>query len=92
MYHSARAITFAVTVGDDHQSHPSLPRNLPPGLPKRAQREVELTDARLIRNQADYDCYPTIETEWRQDARRLAPVAADFVGTCEDFALLNGFI
>lgn len=92
MYHSARAITFAETQGDDHEKHSVLPRHLPATLANRPTREQELTDARLLRNQADYDPYPAAEPDWEADARRLAVGAASFLQACEDHALANGLI
>src|ERR1044071_3277498 len=58
MYHAARAITYAAHQGDDHERHSILPRNLPANWNTAPSREIELTDARFLRNQADYDCYP----------------------------------
>lgn len=92
MYHGARAVTYAVTAGDDYEKHVVLPRNLPTSMVDVAARETELTDARLLRNQADYDPYPSINTDWETDARKLAGTAAAFLLACEDFALVNGHI
>lgn len=92
MYHAARAIVYGVTTGDDHERHSVLPRNLPAAMVNQAQRESELTSARLLRNEADYDPYPASESAWEQDARTLSVTAADFVQECEDFALANGLI
>ena len=92
MYHGARAVTYAVTMGDDHERHSDLPRNLPATMANVGMLEAELTDARLLRNQADYDPYPGIVSAWEADARQLAGRAAAFLQTCEDFALMNGHI
>jgi uncharacterized protein (UPF0332 family) len=92
MYHAARSIVFAYNQGDDHQHHSDLPRNLPNNLQTAAQREVELTDARLLRNKADYDPYPSGQADWEADARQLSVVAAEFLQACEEYALANGFI
>jgi uncharacterized protein (UPF0332 family) len=92
MYHAARAIVFAVMRGDDYQRHNDLPRNLPPTMTDVATREVELTAARLLRNEADYDPYPANSGDWEPDARQLAATSANFVQACEDFALLNGHV
>lgn len=92
MYHAARAVVFAVTAGDDHERHSVLPRKLPASMTNRARRENELTSARLLRNEADYDPYPASESEWERDARTLSVIAAHFVQECEEFALLNGLI
>lgn len=92
MYHAARAVTFAEAKGDDHQKHSVLPRHLPSGIANVSQLEVQLTDARLLRNEADYDPYPAKPPDWEVDARRLAVTAANFVQACEDFALMSGHI
>jgi uncharacterized protein (UPF0332 family) len=92
MYHAARAIVFAHHRGDDFQKHIDLPRNLPPSWVDVALREAQLTNARLLRNQADYDPYPAPLAAWEAEARALRVTASDFVSACEDFALLNGHI
>ena len=92
MYQAARAIVFAAHQGDDHEQHSVLPRKLPNNWPTASQREIELTDARLLRNQADYDCYPIVEAAWEIDARGLAVTAANFVQDCETYAITNGHI
>lgn len=92
MYHAARAATFGDICGDDHQRHSDLPRNLPSALPNRTNLESQLTDARLLRNQADYDPYPIVDSSWETDARALGAVAGAFVQACEDFALNQGLI
>lgn len=92
MYQAARAIVFAEVRGDDHERHNILPRNLPSNLVNAAARESELTDARLLRNQADYDVYPVSDSDWEDDARGLAVIAADFLQACDDFASMNGHI
>lgn len=92
MYHAARSIVFAEIQGDDYQKHADLPSHLPPGLPNVSVREQQLVDARLLRNEADYDPYPSMLSDWEADARKLAVTAADFVQACEDFALTNGYI
>lgn len=92
MYHAARAIVFAETGGDNHQQHGDLPHHLPVAMLDRARRKDQLTDARLLRNEADYDPYPAAASEWAADARELHSTAADFVQACADFALLSGHI
>ncbi|WP_146247301.1 hypothetical protein [Micromonospora arborensis] len=92
MYHSARAVVFAEEKGDDFERHAELPRHLPKNMHGRAEREAALIDARLLRNEADYDCYPADPSIWQSDARSLAVIAASFVQSCEEFALSNGHI
>jgi len=92
MYHGARAVTFAVVQGDDYERHSVLPRNLPGTLDDPSRREAELTSARLLRNQADYDPYPSSHPDWEAEARALAATAADFLQACEVFATTNGYV
>jgi len=92
MYHSARAVVFAEENGDDHEKHSVLPRHLPSSMSNVSQYENELTDARLLRNQADYDIYPIGDASWEVEARSLAVTAARFVNAFEHFALTNGYV
>ena len=92
MYHSARAITFASFGGDDHERHNILPRNLPHDIAERGRLEIQLTEARLLRNQADYDPYPQSSTAWRADAQSLSATSAKFVQACEEYALEKGYL
>ncbi|WP_127915751.1 hypothetical protein [Prescottella agglutinans] len=95
MYHSARAVVFAVVQGDDFQQHSVLPNNLPGDLPPSkaaAPWRDELTKARLTRNQADYDLYPLSKEKWEHDARNLAAIAPLFVSAFSDYALDKGLV
>lgn len=92
MYHAARAITFAHHGGDDHERHSVLPRNLPSDLERRNELSAELVGARLLRNQADYDPYPSVSGAWRGEAQSLASTAAGFVQSCEAYALEKGYV
>jgi uncharacterized protein (UPF0332 family) len=92
MYHTARAVVFAEAQGDDHQQHGVLARKLPSNLPKKALREAQLTDARLLRNEADYDPYPMSEALWADDAQALGATASEFISELEEFALTTGLI
>jgi uncharacterized protein (UPF0332 family) len=92
MYHASRAVVFAVTNGDDHQRHNVLARNLPATLPQRSTREQQLTDARLLRNEADYEPYPINEVSWAAEAHGLAATASEFMHALEEYALLNGHV
>lgn len=92
MYHAARSIVFAEVQGDDYERHNELPRHLPAGLHNGTLREQELVDARLLRNEADYNVYPSDQSEWKDDAGKLSVTAANFVQACEEFALTNGHV
>lgn len=91
MYHGARAVVFGDHEGDDYEQHSELPRHLPPSV-KGVALGQQLIDARLLRNQADYDPYPLADGEWEADARALAVIAAGFLQDCEDLALHKAYI
>lgn len=92
MYHGARAIAYADFMGDDHQSHRDLPNHLPSRLPNQSALSSELSSARLLRNEADYDLYPVGDDKWESEARRLAVTASSFCSACEAYALQEGII
>jgi uncharacterized protein (UPF0332 family) len=92
MYNAARAITFCFHQGDDHQSHSDLPDHLPANLPNIAARRNELLDARLARNQADYDPFPDADHLWLPDAQQFSTIAPAFVQECEQYAQQQGMI
>lgn len=92
MYHSARAIVFASVLGDDYERHSVLHDKLPDTMPAVEARSIELKEAKLLRNEADYDAYPVLSAEWSLDARAIAVSAANFVQECESFALTTGLI
>jgi hypothetical protein len=68
LYHALRACAFVHHQGDDHQEHSALPQYLPPDLPQGVSWATELKEARLIRNRADYEPYPSREADWKSDA------------------------
>lgn len=92
MYHAARGITFAEHGGDDFEKHSTLPRNLSVRLDPVGDLALALTDARLLRNEADYDAYPNQDSAWRTDAISLSTEATKFVGHCKTFATVQGII
>jgi uncharacterized protein (UPF0332 family) len=92
MYHAARSVVYAETRGDDYEKHHVVVRHLPTQMPNRAKREQQLTNARFLRNEADYDVYPFSILEWADDARTLSIAASDFVQACEEFALTKGYV
>lgn len=85
MYHAARAVVFACEEGDDFESHGNVPAHMPQDFPERVARVQVLTDARLLRNEADYDPFPLADAKWESDARRLVADAAEFCRACDDY-------
>jgi signal peptidase len=92
MYHAARAVIFALNQGDDHERHGVLARNLPTRMDDVHGREAELTEARLLSNQAEYDPHPPGHPAWEEQARALSVTASRFVGACEEYAFSNGML
>ncbi len=58
MYHAMRAVVYFHVTGDDHEQHSVLPRSMPADFPDADFWKNALKDARLRRNEADYDPYP----------------------------------
>jgi uncharacterized protein (UPF0332 family) len=58
MYHAARAVVYLANQGDDHQEHDQLYKYLPIDFPDVDTWKNELKDARLKRNEADYEFFP----------------------------------
>src|SRR5262249_23054411 len=78
MYHCARALAFFYHAGDDHEAHSELPRHLPKNFTDRANWENALKDARLLRNEADYEPYPVADSDFEVRAKDLVTRAAKF--------------
>lgn len=57
LYHAARAVVYCSNKGDDHQEHDQLYRHLPADFPNTDGWKSELKEARLKRNEADYDFF-----------------------------------
>ncbi len=85
-YHAVRSVVFAATRGDDFSQHGVISAHLPPELPDVAKIKTFVEDARLLRNQADYEPYPKSDAHWEQDARRLAAMTAEVCSTCNLYA------
>ena len=79
MYHAMRAVVFFKVGGDDYQDHSKLPKYIPGDFPNQLTWQNDLKDARLRRNEADYEAYPTSDSDFRQvaiDLERLAKLLA----------------
>lgn len=92
MYHAGRAVCYGYHLGDDYQQHSILPKNLPSNLPQQTSWSRSLNEARLLRNEADYDLYPDSDGRWKADATNLGVTAAEFLIECETFAINEGLI
>lgn len=77
-YHSARSVVYFTHGGDDHQAHSDLPKHLPHDFPSRDTWRNELNAARLRRNEADYDPYPSTDSAFRTKASTNLTAADQF--------------
>jgi uncharacterized protein (UPF0332 family) len=71
MYQAMRACMFLFYQGDDYQDHAKLYLNIPNDFPSASHWQGKLKDARLARNRADYDPYPSGEKTWQTIAAIL---------------------
>ena len=76
MYHAIRSVVYFYHKGDDHQDHSKLPSKLPGDFPNHGTWLNDLKDARLYRNDADYDPYPFGDKDWKPIAQDLSSKAS----------------
>lgn len=79
IYHAARSVAFFHHHGDDHQEHSKLPDKLPTNLPDHDSWTNRLKNARVIRNEADYNPYPKSDANWTSSALELKDTAHEFL-------------
>lgn len=92
MYHAARAISFLCTEGDDHESHNDLHNGLPADFPNLAQWQNALKDARLRRNEADYDPYPDPDDDFGAIGRLLLQSVEGFLAETKAYLENKGCV
>jgi hypothetical protein len=90
MYHSAMAIVYLANRGDDHQEHDQLYKNLPDDFPDVDLWKNELKDARLKRNEADYEFYSETMLYFRPVSLSLFAKSTDFHALCAGYLRRNG--
>lgn len=90
MYHSARAVVYFAHGGDDHEKHSVLPTKLPGDFPSSSFWQNELKDARLNRNSADYDPYPSSWRHWQALAKGLNATAPNFLQIAKQYLKQKG--
>jgi len=86
MYHCWRALIFFSHGGDDFQSHSNLQKKEPPAFPNAPIWRNRLNNARLRRNEADYEAYPksdpplaAIATSLELEAQELIRVSRTYL-------------
>ena len=90
MYHAWRAVAYFSHEGDDYEEHKKLPDFAPPEFPTVEAWQNRLADARLTRNQADYDAYPKSDAAWSNDAARLVAESRELVSLCRRYLRQRG--
>lgn len=91
MYHSMRAAAYQHFSGDDHEAHSILSsKGVPPDYPSPAIASNDLKDARLLRNEADYDQYPIDRSYFKTQSKLLRPTATLFVASARNYVQAKG--
>lgn len=90
MYHGARALAFLSLEGDDNEGHNELHKGLPEDFPDVEQWRNALKDARLRRNEADYDPYPVGESEFAVIGRTQIGIVTNFLNETESYLRARG--
>lgn len=90
MYHAARSLAFLVNAGDNYQEHKDLFKGLPDDFPNVDVWRNELKDARVRRNEADYDPYPIGESDFQVLSKDLLKAATNFCGEVEVYLRNKG--
>lgn len=85
MYHSARAVVFLAHQGDDFEAHDKLAGGMPADFPDVEKWKNELKEARLKRNEADYDPYPPGHLPFRVMSFALFRSASEFATECSTY-------
>ncbi len=92
MYHSLRAAAFIFHEGDDYEEHSKLPMNLPSDFPDGGTWQNALKNARLSRNAADYDPYPTALSFWKCKATAIKTDTDLLLLQTKKYLITNGCI
>lgn len=90
IYHGLRAVAFYDAQGDDHDDHSRLDKGVPTDFPNRALVVNRLKDARIWRNEADYDPYPRTGTYFELTEKALKPIAHETVAAARAYLLSKG--
>ncbi len=85
MYHAARTISYIFVAGDDNQEHKDLHKGIPEEFPDFERWRNDLKEARLRRNEADYDPYPLSNAEFAAVSRTQLKTATDFLQVTEQY-------
>jgi uncharacterized protein (UPF0332 family) len=90
MYHSMRAVVYFIHGGDDHDKHLMLPSKTPHDFLNHNIWQNNLKDARIRRQEADYDPYPLSKVSWRRPAKELSIQAPELIRLSRDYLKTKG--
>lgn len=90
MYHAMRACAYLFHEGDDFEEHSKLPSNIPSDFPSQPAWQNKLKNARLMRNRADYDPYPTSERAWLAQANSIKTDAEQLLRETKTYLIGKG--
>jgi uncharacterized protein (UPF0332 family) len=82
IYHSARAVSFLTHPGDDYEHHDKVASGLPSDLSNVEVWRNKIKDARLKRNEADYEPFLSSDPTFRKASLATNKLAVEFVGVC----------
>lgn len=85
MYHAARTVSFLFHAGDDNQDHKDLHKGIPDEFPDSERWRNDLKEARLRRNEADYEPYPIPDDEFSAISSQQLKTATDFLSVAEQY-------
>ena len=80
-----RACAYIFHEGDDHKEHSELPKHVPTDFATPGPWSTKLKDARLLRNNADYDVYPKSDNAWRKPALAIKTDADSLLKTAKQY-------
>lgn len=90
MYHALRACVYLENEGDDYEDHSKLPTQIPPGLDPSKIWQTKMKDARIARNNADYEAYPLSSAFWRAQATNIKADATALLAVTKTFLTAKG--
>ena len=90
MYHAMRACVFISYQGDDYEQHTKLSQHIPDDFPSRPYWRNTLKESRNVRNRADYEPYPKLNTAWKPHALQLRKNADLLLSTTRTYLQSKG--
>ncbi|MBR0969608.1 HEPN domain-containing protein [Bradyrhizobium japonicum] len=90
IYHSARAVSFLSHPGDDYEEHDKVATGLPPDLPDVEVWRNKIKDARLKRNEADYEPFMVSDPQFKRASATVLSTANDFIVVCSTYLRSEG--